>query len=378
MKRPCEESSSGDSDADGTIDVGSDSGYPRHVNGSFLRCGSPNNPTQTLARKKRRGIIEKRRRDRINYSLSELRRLVPTAFEKQGSAKLEKAEILQMTVDHLKMLQASGGKGYFDGHALALDFLSLGFRECVSEASRFLGSVEGLEPSEPLRLRLLSHLSSCASHRDAAAMTLLAPPLPPPTPPPPHHHNHHHHHHPAPPFPWTAAAAAIATATAFHSFPPPTAFGLSVLPGGGAAGGEGGGGGRGCGGFAPHRMGEVLQRSPSVSTLRSFSSSSSSSDVTSTSSPSVSSSTSSLRSSSLLCCTSSSSSSSSLLPLSPVVQPSPLLLSGGFNHVASSLPPSSLSSPSPPISSTSSSSTPLTSSAQCKHYRPWGREVGAC
>lgn len=34
----------------------------------------------------------------------------------QGSAKLEKAEILQMTVDHLKMLHASGGKG---------DFLSL-------------------------------------------------------------------------------------------------------------------------------------------------------------------------------------------------------------------------------------------------------------
>lgn len=29
----------------------------------------------------------------------------------QGSAKLEKAEILQMTVDHLKMLHASSGKG---------------------------------------------------------------------------------------------------------------------------------------------------------------------------------------------------------------------------------------------------------------------------
>lgn len=30
-----------------------------------------------------RQIIEKRRRDRINNSLSELRRLVPSAFEKQ-------------------------------------------------------------------------------------------------------------------------------------------------------------------------------------------------------------------------------------------------------------------------------------------------------
>lgn len=61
-----------------------------------------------LTRKKRRGIIEKRRRDRINTSLSELRRLVPTAYEKQGSAKLEKAEILQLTVDHLKMIHAKG------------------------------------------------------------------------------------------------------------------------------------------------------------------------------------------------------------------------------------------------------------------------------
>lgn len=56
----------------------------------------------------RKMMIEKRRRDRINNSLNELRRLVPAAFEKQGSAKLEKAEILQLTVDHLKQLHAKG------------------------------------------------------------------------------------------------------------------------------------------------------------------------------------------------------------------------------------------------------------------------------
>lgn len=55
-----------------------------------------------LNRKKRRGVIEKRRRDKINSSLSDLKRLVPAAFEKQGSAKLEKAEILKLTVEHLK------------------------------------------------------------------------------------------------------------------------------------------------------------------------------------------------------------------------------------------------------------------------------------
>lgn len=42
-------------------------------------------------------------------------RLSPSLLVK-GSAKLEKAEILQMTVDHLKMLHAAGGKGMSDIH----------------------------------------------------------------------------------------------------------------------------------------------------------------------------------------------------------------------------------------------------------------------
>ena len=85
-------------------------------------------------RKRRRGVIEKRRRDRINLSLDELKRLVPQALEKSGSAKLEKAEILQMTVDHLKLLHAnkvydmngSIKPGSMDTHKIATDYHSLG------------------------------------------------------------------------------------------------------------------------------------------------------------------------------------------------------------------------------------------------------------
>ncbi|XP_039697858.1 hairy/enhancer-of-split related with YRPW motif protein 1 isoform X1 [Pteropus medius] len=136
---------------------------------STLGSMSPTTSSQILARKRRRGIIEKRRRDRINNSLSELRRLVPSAFEKQGSAKLEKAEILQMTVDHLKMLHTAGGKGYFDAHALAMDYRSLGFRECLAEVARYLSIIEGLDASDPLRVRLVSHLNNYASQREAAS-----------------------------------------------------------------------------------------------------------------------------------------------------------------------------------------------------------------
>ncbi|XP_040900710.1 hairy/enhancer-of-split related with YRPW motif protein 1-like [Toxotes jaculatrix] len=164
MKRSHNYSSS-DSDLDDNVEVEKDSG---DENGQIDSHGSmsPSTTTQVQARKRRRGIIEKRRRDRINNSLSELRRLVPSAFEKQGSAKLEKAEILQMTVDHLKMLHASGGKGYFEAHALAKDYRSLGFRECLAETARYLSIIEGRDSTDPLRLRLVSHLSNYASQRE--------------------------------------------------------------------------------------------------------------------------------------------------------------------------------------------------------------------
>ncbi|XP_075764685.1 hairy/enhancer-of-split related with YRPW motif-like protein isoform X2 [Pelodiscus sinensis] len=153
MKSRCEARSSG-SESEGPIDVGQEEEYS-----PVSRPVSPTTTSQLQARKKRRGIIEKRRRDRINSSLSELRRLVPTALEKQGSSKLEKAEILQMTVDHLKMLHATGGTGFLDARALAVDYRSLGFRECLTEVVRYLGVLEGQTGADPVRLRLLSHLN---------------------------------------------------------------------------------------------------------------------------------------------------------------------------------------------------------------------------
>lgn len=86
--------------------------------------------------------------------------------------------------------------GYFDAHALAMDFISIGFRECLTEVARYLSSVEGLDTSDPLRVRLVSHLSSCASQREAAAMTSSMA----------------HHHHPLHPHHWAAAFHHLPTA----------------------------------------------------------------------------------------------------------------------------------------------------------------------
>ncbi|KAG7245141.1 hypothetical protein INR49_023707 [Caranx melampygus] len=134
MKRP-HDYSSPDSDTDEFIDVGQEDSYCP-VTGSM----SPGSASQILARKKRRGIIEKRRRDRINHSLSELRRLVPR---------------------------------YFDARALAVDYRTLGFRECVGEVVRYLSSLEGESP-DPIGARLVSHLSHCASELDP--LLLQSPP----------------------------------------------------------------------------------------------------------------------------------------------------------------------------------------------------------
>ncbi|XP_043473613.1 hairy/enhancer-of-split related with YRPW motif protein-like [Leptopilina heterotoma] len=123
-------------------------------------CNSPGGDScQHASRKRRRGMIEKKRRDRINASLGELRRLVPAAARDPHSGKLEKAEILQLTVEHLRTLRNKGPEGY-DSTKLAMDYHAVGWGECAAEVGRYLVTMEGLDERDPLRLRLLSHLQS--------------------------------------------------------------------------------------------------------------------------------------------------------------------------------------------------------------------------
>lgn len=146
----------------------------------YDECSSPDT-AHVVSRKKRRGIIEKRRRDRINTSLVDLRRLVPAAFEKQGSAKLEKAEILQMTVDHLRHLhQTRDPRGFADPYSaynntrVFLDYRIMGFKECIGELARYLKSVEGMDLKDPLCARVINHLDSFLAQRELAINAAVA------------------------------------------------------------------------------------------------------------------------------------------------------------------------------------------------------------
>ncbi|XP_071050184.1 transcription factor cwo isoform X2 [Onthophagus taurus] len=90
-------------------------------------------------------IIEKRRRDRMNNCLADLSRLIPAEYLKKGRGRVEKTEIIEMAIKHMKHLQH-------------LDDYRLGYQECMSETMRFLVEVEGRFPREPFCVRLLGHL----------------------------------------------------------------------------------------------------------------------------------------------------------------------------------------------------------------------------
>ena len=51
-------------------------------------------------------IIEKRRRDRMNNCLADLSRLIPSSYLKKGRGRIEKTEIIEMAIKHIRHLQS--------------------------------------------------------------------------------------------------------------------------------------------------------------------------------------------------------------------------------------------------------------------------------
>ncbi|XP_064028049.1 LOW QUALITY PROTEIN: transcription factor HES-4 [Pogoniulus pusillus] len=129
-------------------------------------------------RKSSKPIMEKRRRARINESLGQLKTLILDALKKDSSrhSKLEKADILEMTVKHLRNLQRVQMTAALSADPTVLGKYRAGFNECMNEVTRFLSTCEGVNTD--VRTRLLSHLSACLGQ--IVAMNYLPPPPPPP------------------------------------------------------------------------------------------------------------------------------------------------------------------------------------------------------
>ncbi|OXU20799.1 hypothetical protein TSAR_013970 [Trichomalopsis sarcophagae] len=114
-------------------------------------------------RRSNKPIMEKRRRARINNCLNDLKALILDAMKKDPArhSKLEKADILEMTVKHLETLQRQQVTLASATDPNVLNKFRAGFTECANEVGRF----PGLEAS--MKRRLLAHLSTCLSNADS-------------------------------------------------------------------------------------------------------------------------------------------------------------------------------------------------------------------
>uniref|UniRef100_A0A8D8AF41 Protein hairy n=1 Tax=Culex pipiens TaxID=7175 RepID=A0A8D8AF41_CULPI len=108
-------------------------------------------------RRSNKPIMEKRRRARINNCLNDLKTLILDAMKKDPArhSKLEKADILEMTVKHLENLQRQQNAMSQATDPNVMNKFKAGFSECAQEVNRF----PDIDPVT--RRRLLAHLSNC-------------------------------------------------------------------------------------------------------------------------------------------------------------------------------------------------------------------------
>ncbi|XP_074654623.1 transcription factor HES-1-like [Tubulanus polymorphus] len=112
-------------------------------------------------RKSSKPVMEKKRRARINASLLELKAILLEVMRKEGGRpanRMEKADILEMSVKHLRQIQRQQFTSAVSQDPSVLGKYSAGFNECATEVTRYLGSLEGLDVE--IRARLLNHLAN--------------------------------------------------------------------------------------------------------------------------------------------------------------------------------------------------------------------------
>nr|XP_012218905.1 PREDICTED: transcription factor HES-1-A [Linepithema humile] len=119
--------------------------------------------TKAELRRSNKPIMEKRRRARINQYLDELKNFILVS-EKDPTrhSKLEKADILEMTVKHIQTMQRQQLNSAVANDPAVLTKFRSGFSECATEVSRYVSRLENVDPA--VKQRLVSHLNNCVSH----------------------------------------------------------------------------------------------------------------------------------------------------------------------------------------------------------------------
>jgi len=103
-------------------------------------------------RKVMKPLLERKRRARINTCLEELKDLMVFALQTEGESisKLEKADVLELTVNHLRKLKRQQMLSL--NPALDVDRFHAGYSACAAEVGRVLASQPGVEVTVGARL----------------------------------------------------------------------------------------------------------------------------------------------------------------------------------------------------------------------------------
>jgi len=156
-------------------------------------------------------MLERKRRARINRCLDELKELMSSALASEGEnlTKLEKADVLELTVRHLHKLRERQALGLSatannnnnnnngGGGNDTTDKFRAGFTHCAAEVSRYLATSTGLDVS--VGQHLLSHLGRCvhklelSSSSSATAAVFPSASYTPPSSPTQQLQQQHHH-----------------------------------------------------------------------------------------------------------------------------------------------------------------------------------------
>lgn len=117
-------------------------------------------------RKVMKPMLERKRRARINRCLDELKELMVSALQAEGEnvSKLEKADILEMTVSHLHKLRRQQRLAHANP-VINEDRFRAGFTHAANEVSRILASIPGVDIT--LGTKLMTHLGMSLNTLDS-------------------------------------------------------------------------------------------------------------------------------------------------------------------------------------------------------------------
>ncbi|CAL8262948.1 unnamed protein product [Lota lota] len=131
-------------------------------------------------RKLLKPVVEKKRRDRINQSLGELRSLLSryTSDARLQNPKIEKAEILDLAVEYLRTWTDGQRNGCLDSSAPAVPMETAGIYQCIAHLGSYMQKITPAQSSgliRELKHYMDNHPSNVdAEHHSSSCITDLA------------------------------------------------------------------------------------------------------------------------------------------------------------------------------------------------------------